>query len=190
MSKLKYGVIVGRFQPFHKGHQHIIDKIIADGLRPVIVLGSAQEMYTDKNPFTPLERMFMISLLYNTNTIAVDILALDDSEDWDDWYDRLVLGIMKDVTPNLDEVTIYLHDKLEDLQNFTFRGTDYTDSSYSEMFKVDGMHTTQLKISDIDVRAKQIRENFTKCTSYLDPKHHEYICSIRGYDEINHKFSR
>jgi len=168
---IKYGILLGRFQPLHFGHQHLIDKIISDGLEPIIILGTAQESRTKNNPYTPLERIHMLKLLYPD----IQAYALDDSNSWDDWYDRLILVILLAVTDNLDEVTIYLHDKIEDLQNFTFRGIDYTNSSYSTLFHIDGMHTTKLPISDIQIRAKSIREDLEKNKQYLDIKIYNYI---------------
>ena len=169
--ELKYGAVVGRFKPPHKGHQHLIDKVIADGLIPVVVVGSAQESRTKKNPYTALETAEMLRLLYP----GIIVIALDDSDCWDDWYYRLTQSILASVTDDLDEVTIYLHDKIEDLQNFTFRRIDYTNSSYSKLFEVDGMHTTKLPISDIQIRAKLLREDLEGNKHFLDPKIYKYI---------------
>jgi len=46
----KYGVFIGRFQPFHKGHEEVVQQIIKDGLIPFIIIGSACQSNTDKNP--------------------------------------------------------------------------------------------------------------------------------------------
>lgn len=37
---MKYGILVGRLQPLHAGHQHLIDTIIADDREPIITLGN------------------------------------------------------------------------------------------------------------------------------------------------------
>ena len=175
MSSLKYGVVLMRAQPPHKGHQHIIDTIIADGLEPVVILGSAQEARTEKNPYHPLERIHMIKLLYPD----IQVYALDDVDCWDSWYHKLMSTIKLAVTDNLDEVTIYLHEKLEDLQDFTFRGVDYFNESYCKMYHIDGMHTTSLKISDIQIRAKSIREDMESNKHFLDPKVYKYIKGLQ-----------
>lgn len=171
----KYGALVMRCQPPHKGHAHLIDKVKEDGLEPVIILGSAQEFGTEKNPYHPLERMHMIKLMYPD----IKVFALDDADCWDDWYDRLISTIELAITDDLDEVTIYLHDKIEDLQDFTFRGVDYTNESYSKLYEVDGMHTTRLPISDIQIRAKAIREDLEANKDFLDPKVYEYIKELQ-----------
>lgn len=58
----KRGLLIGRYQPFHKGHLEIIREIMADleSQELVIAIGSAQESYTIENPFTAGERILMI----------------------------------------------------------------------------------------------------------------------------------
>ncbi len=57
------GLLVGRFQPFHRGHLFVVQQIRS--LRPeeplILGLGSAQASYTWENPFTAGERTEMIA---------------------------------------------------------------------------------------------------------------------------------
>jgi nicotinamide-nucleotide adenylyltransferase len=54
------GLYIGRFQPYHLGHQAVLNKIAQEVEEIVIVIGSAQESHTPENPFTGGERMEMI----------------------------------------------------------------------------------------------------------------------------------
>ena len=54
------GLYIGRFQPYHLGHQAVLEKIAKEVEEIVIVIGSAQESHTPENPFTGGERMEMI----------------------------------------------------------------------------------------------------------------------------------
>ncbi len=54
------GLYIGRFQPYHLGHQAVLEKISEEVDEIVIVIGSAQESHTAENPFTGGERMEMI----------------------------------------------------------------------------------------------------------------------------------
>jgi len=54
------GLYIGRFQPFHLGHQAVLEKIAEEVDEVVIVIGSAQESHTPENPFTAGERIDMI----------------------------------------------------------------------------------------------------------------------------------
>lgn len=55
------GVLIGRFQPYHCGHQHLLHTALRQGLkRLIIVIGSSGGPRTVKNPFTAEERERMI----------------------------------------------------------------------------------------------------------------------------------
>jgi nicotinamide-nucleotide adenylyltransferase len=54
------GLMTGRFQPFHNGHLALAKQILAECDELVIVVGSAQFNYIDKDPFTAGERVLMI----------------------------------------------------------------------------------------------------------------------------------
>lgn len=51
MSKHKCGLYIGRFQPLHIGHTHIINKMLDECEIVIVGVGSAQESGTERNPF-------------------------------------------------------------------------------------------------------------------------------------------
>jgi nicotinamide-nucleotide adenylyltransferase len=58
-------VVPGRFQPLHYGHLHTFRKASELADEVIIVIGSAQESYTLRNPLTAGERFEMIELALN-----------------------------------------------------------------------------------------------------------------------------
>ena len=54
------GLIIGRFQPFHKGHLKLAKNILKECDELVIAIASAQFNYIEKDPFTAGERIWMI----------------------------------------------------------------------------------------------------------------------------------
>jgi nicotinamide-nucleotide adenylyltransferase len=60
-SKETNALILGRFQPFHKGHLEVIRIIAKEWDSVTIGIGSAQFSHTSENPFTAGERYLMIS---------------------------------------------------------------------------------------------------------------------------------
>lgn len=54
------GLMTGRFQPFHNGHLALARQILSECDELVVVIGSAQFNYIDKDPFTAGERLLMI----------------------------------------------------------------------------------------------------------------------------------
>jgi nicotinamide-nucleotide adenylyltransferase len=54
------GLMLGRFQPFHKGHLALTKQILSECDELVIIIGSAQFSFIEKDPFTAGERVLMI----------------------------------------------------------------------------------------------------------------------------------
>lgn len=61
-SERKYRrlVVPGRFQPLHMGHLSMLDQAAGMAEEVVVVIGSAQESFTLRNPLTAGERMEMV----------------------------------------------------------------------------------------------------------------------------------
>lgn len=53
-------VFIGRFQPFHKGHQFIIDNALKQGNRVFVLCGSAHQPRSLRNPWSVREREKML----------------------------------------------------------------------------------------------------------------------------------
>ena len=54
------GLMMGRFQPFHKGHLELVKQILDQCDEVIIAITSAQFNYLEKDPFTAGERIEMI----------------------------------------------------------------------------------------------------------------------------------
>jgi nicotinamide-nucleotide adenylyltransferase len=55
------GIIIGRWQPPHKGHIEVSKQILREVDELIVGIGSAQESHTIENPFTAGERVLMIT---------------------------------------------------------------------------------------------------------------------------------
>ena len=53
-------VLIGRFQPFHLGHLALLQQALRTAQQVVVVLGSAFQARSPKNPFTWQERQSLI----------------------------------------------------------------------------------------------------------------------------------
>lgn len=76
MKKYKLGMYLGRFQPFHNGHKYIVEWMLEECERVVIVIGSSDKKGTVQNPFPAWERVSMIKSVYPGS--QVDIVCLPD----------------------------------------------------------------------------------------------------------------
>lgn len=93
--KYDLSLIIGRFEPWHKGHDSLDD--LAASLAPngLILLGSANQARSPKNPFTHKERFDMISKRkiakqnQDTNILPISDFYYSD-EDWCDEVRKIV----------------------------------------------------------------------------------------------------
>lgn len=65
-----YLVFIGRFQPFHVGHQEVLDKALQLADKVIVLVGSSNQPRTIKNPFSFAERKQMILNTYGFSTIG------------------------------------------------------------------------------------------------------------------------
>lgn len=61
MKKFDYLVFIGRFQPFHIGHEQVIRTALTLAENVIVLIGSANKPRTIKNPWTYMERVGMIA---------------------------------------------------------------------------------------------------------------------------------
>jgi len=54
--KYDFGIVIGRFQPFHTAHLSLIQHSLKLAEKVIIILGSARSASDVKNPFTPAMR--------------------------------------------------------------------------------------------------------------------------------------
>lgn len=72
-------VLIGRFQPFHRGHAALLHRALSTAPRVVIVIGSSFHARSAKNPFTWQERAAMIqATLSEGDSQRVSFVALRD----------------------------------------------------------------------------------------------------------------
>ncbi len=82
------GLLVGRFQPFHRGHLEVVRKIRAARPREplILVVGSAQESFTRANPLTAGERLELIDrCLSEAHLSEVSAVPLPDIQRHAQW---------------------------------------------------------------------------------------------------------
>lgn len=60
MAKQKVAVYIGRFQPLHMGHAHVLESALKKYDAVIVLIGSSHQARDPKNPFTYEERREMI----------------------------------------------------------------------------------------------------------------------------------
>ncbi len=89
---------IGRFQPYHLGHDAVIRQIAKKAEDLIIAIGSAQKSHTPDDPFTAGERMMMlVDSLRGQMEVPFYVIPLEDVERNSVWVSNV-----KSMTPPFD----------------------------------------------------------------------------------------
>lgn len=138
----KLGVLVGRFQTFHTGHEEIIRKAIELCEEVGIFVGSSQESGTLKNPFSYETRNRILKKVFGNeiNIYPLPDIGVGNNSKWGDY-------VLKNVYERFNKAPDLLISGKEE------RRLDWFDS-------VQGLLVAELYIpKTIDVSATQMREH-------------------------------
>jgi len=93
-SERELAVFIGRFQPFHNAHHALLRKALESAARVVVVIGSAFQARSPRNPFTWQERAEMMRLtLAEADRPRVHFVPMRDHFDEERWIAEVRLAI-------------------------------------------------------------------------------------------------
>ncbi len=75
---MKRGFYVGRFQPYHNGHQAVLSELAGTCDEIIIGVGSAQLSHAIDNPFTAGERVLMITRALTSLGCPYYVIPIED----------------------------------------------------------------------------------------------------------------
>ena len=80
-------IVLGRFQPFHLGHDTLVEAAIehAEGGEIVIAIGSAQAAWEADNPWTADERQAMVEAWAEAKGLTITVVQIEDINDPPNW---------------------------------------------------------------------------------------------------------
>jgi len=88
-------LIIGRYQPFHKGHLKALKYVSKKVDQVIIVIGSSQYSNTIENPFTAKERKEMIEKSLNLPKKKYNIVMVPDVNNDNIWVPHVVKLVPK-----------------------------------------------------------------------------------------------
>lgn len=84
-------LLIGRFQPFHRGHLEVVKKVAGESDHLTIGIGSAQHSHTMENPFTAGERYLMIAeSLKEAGIDRYFIVPIEDLNRYSVWVSQVI----------------------------------------------------------------------------------------------------
>lgn len=105
----KIGVLVGRFQILHKGHEKVINEGLKHCSTLIIFVGSSQESRTARNPFTYWERLQMIRTVYpnGKRVVVAPLPDMTNEKDITFEWGRYVIDHVVQLVGRKPDVIIY-----------------------------------------------------------------------------------
>ena len=172
MKPYDTGLICGRFQTFHKGHEKLVETALLLCDRVLILIGSSQECGTERNPFNINTRTKILKEIYGDRP-EIMIYGLADMTDENDirpeWGRYLLDNVDRYIYKN-PEIMIY--------------GNDESRSAWFD--KKDLANTAELIINrnDLPISATQVRELMAKdkrkeWMKLVNPKLHKMYDELR-----------
>jgi nicotinamide-nucleotide adenylyltransferase len=94
---MKRGFYIGRFQPYHNGHQSVLEHIAHEVDEIVIGIGSAQLSHLTDNPFMAGERVLMITRALTSLGCPFYVIPIEDIQ-----RNALWVAHVRSMTPPFD----------------------------------------------------------------------------------------
>lgn len=167
------GLIVGRFQTLHKGHEKLIETGLMLCDRLLILIGSSQECGTERNPLNINTRTKMLRMIYgdNPNIMIYGLPDLTNEGDIRPEWGRYLLDNADRYIYKNPEIMIYGNDESrsawfakEDLKNTT------------ELI----INRSELPISATMLRQYMVDDDRKSWMALVNPKLHKMYDEIRA----------
>jgi nicotinamide-nucleotide adenylyltransferase len=94
---MKRGFYIGRFQPYHNGHQSVLEHIAHEVDEIIIGIGSAQLSHMTDNPFMAGERVLMITRALASLGCPFYVIPIEDIQ-----RNALWVAHVRSMTPPFD----------------------------------------------------------------------------------------
>lgn len=152
-------VFIGRFSPFHLGHEEVLLRALKSSEVVLLLIGSSYQARNIKNPFTYLERSDMIRSWY-ANTLRyhkVGRLVIEGIEDhpyndqeWIAEVQETVLRTVQDFNSVFRDYPIFLTGAERDKSTWYLK-------SFGSFFQLDFVEETKV---GFDYSATQLRDDY------------------------------
>lgn len=166
------GLVVGRFQTFHKGHQKLIETGLLLCDRVLVLVGSAQECGTERNPLNVETRIQMIKAVYPDERVMIYALSdLSNENDIRPEWGRYLLTNVDRYIYKAPELMIYGNDEARS------RWFDTEDIKDTSEFIVN---RGSLPISATMLREMMVKDERREWMKWVDPKLHKMYDRLRN----------
>lgn len=115
----KTGLVIGRFNPIRNGHVYLINEAIKRCQRTLVLVGSAQEEKTLRNPFSAKDRINLIEMCYSYSVLKGELVVkgINDlknelNNDFS-WGEYVISEVRKHLNGDFADLIIYGNDPVK-----------------------------------------------------------------------------
>ena len=163
---MKVGILIGRFQPLHKGHVNAIEFARDNSERLFVIVGSAEKSNQERNPFSFEERKRMIGLALKGKKLQdnISIVPINDARNHTEW--------IKSIKNTIGEY------------NLIFTNDELTE----KLFKEDGAEVLNVPLQDRnELSATEVRKRLEldkEWESLVTPEIARYLKEINAVERM------
>ena len=163
---MKVGILVGRFQPLHKGHVKAIEFARNNSEKLFVIVGSAEKSNQKRNPFSFEERKKMIDLALKERKLQdnISIVPINDAKNHTEW--------IKSIKNAIGEY------------NLIFTNDELTE----KLFKEDGTKVLNVSLQDRnELSATEVRKRLEldkEWESLVTPEIAQYLTEINAVERM------
>ena len=151
-KKYDFGIVIGRFQPFHSTHQKLIEHSLTLAEKVIVILGSARSASDVKNPFTPAMREEIIRACFPNDAHRLIFRAVRDYPYNDHVWTAEIQNIVDEISDDTAEET----KKIAVVGYFKDRSSYYL--NLFPQWNFEEFYTSDKKL--LNINATQIRADF------------------------------
>jgi len=150
----EFGVVIGRFQPFHNAHLELVRFALKQAQKLVIVLGSANAARDTMNPWSSTQRAEMVrACLSSEENLRVEFVHAKDYQSNNMWL-ASVQSAIDDITGGSCDIKLIGHKK--DATSFYLKlfpqWGDYVESGVSSELDATSVRDNLFRQDKVDVK--------------------------------------
>lgn len=172
MKPYDVGLICGRFQTYHIGHESLINMGTQLCDRILILIGSSQECGTERNPLNINTRTKMLKEIYGDSP-EIMIYALSDLTDENDIRPEWGKYLLENVDRYIYKVPELMITGDDEERNHWFAREDVVDMSQLIV------NRGRISISATQVRKLMVMDDRKEWMKWVNPKLHKMYDEIR-----------
>lgn len=173
MKPYDIGLVVGRFQHFHIGHKSLVENAYKLCDRVLILVGSAQESGTLRNPYLPSTRIDVIREIYGRDNDNLQVKELNDLTNENDITSDWGRYVLKNVKTHIRKVPSLMVYGNDEFRSKWFDPEDIQDTAELVIPR------SRIPISATLLREALLKDDFDYWAKFVDEKTHKMYDRLR-----------